>query len=111
MHWDDHITGMITSLGWTTGALTAATPTMAASNKEEEEEEDVPSAPLTATSLWACPTRLILPSAGLFHFRARWPGRPHVLWRVHLPLLLCDDEVDPFLDVSAALLEPFRILQ
>ena len=71
-HWDDHITGMITSLGWTTGALTAANTTMMASNTNEEEEEevevededeDVPLALLTATSPWACPTRLILPSA------------------------------------------------
>ena len=61
---------MVTSLGWTTGAFTAATATMASNTDEEEEEEDeeeeeedVPSAPLTATSLWACPTRLILPSA------------------------------------------------
>ena len=43
--------------------------------------------------------------------RAGWPGRPHVLWQVQLPLLLCDDEVHPLLDVSAALLQPFRMLQ
>ena len=71
-HWDDHITGKITSLGWTTGALTAATATMTNNTveeeeedeeEEEEEEDDVPLAPLTATSPWACPIRLILPSA------------------------------------------------
>ena len=73
-HWDDHITGMITSLGWTTSALTAAAATLLmASNtdeeeeeeeeKEEEEEDDVALAPLTTTSLWACPTPFSLPSA------------------------------------------------
>ena len=45
------------------------------------------------------------------HFRARWPGRPEVIWQLHLPPLLLDDEVEPFQDVSAALLEPFPILQ
>ena len=47
----------------------------------------------------------------IFHIRSRWPGRPHVLWQLHLPLLLFGGEVDPFVHVSVALPDPFPSLQ